>query len=75
MKETDNVRVAVRCRPLNEKEISTGCKTMVKVRIVEPPRTSLGSFIIVSEASLVLFMGGTIHCCVMIHQVSVHVLG
>ncbi|XP_046354192.1 kinesin-like protein KIF3A isoform X1 [Haliotis rufescens] len=34
MKETDNVRVAVRCRPLNEKEISTGCKTMVKVESV-----------------------------------------
>ncbi|XP_025085555.1 kinesin-like protein KIF3A isoform X2 [Pomacea canaliculata] len=31
MKETDNVRVAVRCRPLNDKEGTQGCKEVVKV--------------------------------------------
>ena len=31
MKEVDNVRVSVRCRPLNEKEVSQGCKVAVKV--------------------------------------------
>ncbi|KAK7097398.1 kinesin-like protein KIF3A isoform X2 [Littorina saxatilis] len=31
MKDVDNVRVAVRCRPLNEKEIQQGCKMVVKV--------------------------------------------
>ncbi|KAL8622264.1 Kinesin-like protein kif3a [Nucella lapillus] len=50
MKEVDNVRVIVRCRPLNEKEVSQGCKMAVKVDEVrgtvtvtadsaEPPKT------------------------------------
>ena len=32
-KDTDNVRVVVRCRPLNEKEISNGNQMAVKVRL------------------------------------------
>ncbi|XP_074651128.1 kinesin-like protein KIF3A [Tubulanus polymorphus] len=31
LKESDNVRVAVRCRPLNQKEKETGCKRSVDV--------------------------------------------
>ena len=31
MKEVDNVRVVVRTRPLNEKEVSTNCNEVVKV--------------------------------------------
>ena len=33
MKDVDNVRVAVRCRPLNEKEVQQGCKMAVKVSL------------------------------------------
>ncbi|XP_064610162.1 kinesin-like protein KIF3A isoform X2 [Liolophura sinensis] len=53
IKESDNVRVCVRCRPMNEKEKSTGCKLCVNVDTVrcaiivknpsgtndEPPKT------------------------------------
>jgi hypothetical protein len=31
MKDVDNVRVVVRCRPLNEKEVQQGCKLSVQV--------------------------------------------
>ena len=31
VKEADNVRVVVRCRPLNEKEVSNGNQMAVKV--------------------------------------------
>ena len=31
MNEQDNVRVVVRCRPMNGKEKETGCKLVVKV--------------------------------------------
>ncbi|XP_041360213.1 kinesin-like protein KIF3A isoform X2 [Gigantopelta aegis] len=31
MRETDNVRVVVRCRPMNEKEVNTNCKQVVNV--------------------------------------------
>lgn len=30
MDSDENVRVVVRCRPLNEKEIATDCKAIVK---------------------------------------------
>lgn len=42
MKEVDNVRVTVRCRPLNEKEVSQGCKQAVKVDEVRGTVTVTG---------------------------------
>lgn len=33
MKDVDNVRVVVRSRPLNDKEVETSCKVVVKVSI------------------------------------------
>ncbi|GAB1597339.1 kinesin-like protein KIF3A [Argonauta hians] len=33
-KDSDNVRVAVRCRPLNEKEMSISCRNLVTVDVV-----------------------------------------
>ena len=33
-KDSDNVRVVVRCRPMNEKERDTDCKTAASVSIL-----------------------------------------
>ena len=35
MKESDNVRVIVRCRPMNETEKSSNCTLVVKVRLTD----------------------------------------
>ena len=34
MKDVDNVRVIVRCRPMNSKEKETGCKLAVNVSMM-----------------------------------------